>query len=71
MKKISVELYVTEEQEKRIQRMIPELNAYGSASNLRCEDWTEKSVLELLISCCSLSDSLDQQLSKFETTLGI
>lgn len=71
MKKITVELYVTEEQERRIKRMIPELNAYGSASDFRCEDWTEKSVLELLLSCCGLSDSLDRQLDIFETTLGI
>lgn len=69
---ISIDYLVTDNEQKRIQRLIPELNAYGSPSSSKCEDWTEKTVLELLVT--SAPDSfgvVEQQLQVFEKSFGI
>ena len=69
---ISIDYLVTNNEKKRIQRLIPELNAYGSPSNSKCEDWTEKEVLELLLMSDPNSVGMvEQQLQAFEKSFGI
>lgn len=69
---ISIDYLVTNNEQKRIQRLIPELNAYGSPSSSKCEDWTEKTVLELLLMSDPNSVGMvEQQLQAFEKSFGI
>lgn len=69
---ISIDYLVTNNEQKRIQRLIPELNAYGSPSSSKCEDWTEKTVLELLLMSDPNSVGMvEQRLQAFEKSFGI